>query len=156
MVIREDEKDWGHSGTPPESRCCYTLRLGCRKNNSFERLNAYSQIWSQKIIKTEKRCTKMTPSLQYQSCIMPYGWFMYLQESQRKQRHWILTLNKNTALLWCRINEDDFLVKSLSHKNMEPHLDAAFEDCAEIQKYFPSREGTGNKNGAFGNTFQNE
>lgn len=30
-------------------------------------------------------------------------------------RHTIATLNKNTAPLWHRINEADFLVKSLSH-----------------------------------------
>jgi len=44
MVIGEDEDNWGHSGAPSESGCCYALRWGCRKDISFERLNGYTQI----------------------------------------------------------------------------------------------------------------
>lgn len=37
---------------------------------------------------------------------------------------------------------------------MEPYLNGDFEVCAEIQKYFTSGDGTGNKTGAFENIFQ--
>lgn len=81
---------------------------------------------------------------------------VFIRVTGKARRHRILTPNKNTALLWRRINEAEFLVKSLSHKQMEPHLDADFYVCAEIQKRFPSGEGTGNESGALGNIFQNE
>lgn len=51
---------------------------------------------------------------------------VFLGVTGKVRRHRILTLNKNTAFLWHSINEADFLVKSLSHNQMEPHLDADF------------------------------
>lgn len=136
MAVREDGDSWGHSGTTSESRCCYTLRLGCRKDSaskSAARLGLGKRKSQRRAAQKWQRCygTKVKLCPIADPCI-----YRSHRESKTPNPD---TLDKNKALLSTTLIFFFFL-KSLACEKMEPQFDSVFHVHAAVQESFPSRK----------------